>query len=444
MRDQPGASGVEDVGEGLRGRVSALLVFATAILVAAPARPLLAQPSDHTATPALTLDQALQEARAHNATLPVARLDVQKVDARLLQARGALRPAFSLDADLHGGGPEKYASAEGFFRLTGRVPLYDGGELRAVRDRSLAERDSLRAGERMAERDVDRAVRVGFSRVQLAREAVGSRQRGIERLVRYSAVIESRQAAGQGVGADLLRTRQRLAAARAELAAVGRDLEQARMELNDLLGRAPGEPLTLAPLPPPEAPPALGPEPWLATPEVRQSQADTRVAGAELRAAEGARRLHVGLEADAGAQPVLAPGLAPANNGTGWGAEAFLSLSFPLHDGGVRRGRVEEADAGLRQAKQHAVVVERAARLEWSRAGAALASLWKEIDARSNALAAARDAYLETESLYRGGQGSSLDVLDAYDAWIQAEQDASAAAYEYRVAEADLVRWGDR
>ncbi len=443
MTDQLEASGAEDAGRRPERQASALLALPVAILMAAPALPLLAQASQST-TPGLTLDAALAEARAHNATLPVARLDVEKADARVLQARGALRPAFSLDADLHGGRPEKYASAEGFFRLTGRMPLYDGGALRAARDRSLAEGDSLRAGERMAERDVDRAVRVGFSQVQLAREVVSSRRRGIDRLERYVAVIEGRQAAGQGVGADLLRTRQRLASAHAELAAAGRGLEQARMELNDLLGRAPDEPLVLAPLPQAQAPPALGSEPWRATPEVRQSQAETQVAGAELRAAQAAGRLHVGLEADAGAQPVLGSGLAPANNGTGWGAELYLSLSFPLRDGGVRRGRVEEAQAGVQQARQRAVAVERAARLDWSRAAAALASLWQEINARSSAAAAARDAYLETESLYRGGQGGSLDVLDAYDAWIQAEQDESLAIYDYRVARADLVRWGDQ
>lgn len=412
-----------------------LLAVSVATLAAAPL-------AAETAAPPLTLEEALGEARAHNAELPVARLEVQKAEARLVEARGALRPAFSLDADLHGGRPERYASGEGFFRLTGRVPLYDGGELRAGRDRSLAEGDSFRAGARLAERDVDRAVRVGFSRVQLAREAAASRRRGIERLERYLAVVEGRRAAGQGVGADLLRTRQRLAAARADLTAADRGLEEARMDLSDLLGRDPREPLTLAPLPPPEPPSARGSEPWLATPDLQQSQAERRMAAAELRAAQATRKLHVALEADAGAQPVLGSGLAPANNGTGWGAEVFLSLSVPLRDGGVRRGRMEEADAGLRQARQQAVVVERAVRLDWTRAAAALGSLWKEIDARTSAARAARDAYLETESLYRGGQGSALDVLDAYDAWIQAEQNQSEATYQYRVALADLVRWG--
>ena len=62
--------------------------------------------------------------------------------------------------------------------------------------------------------------------------------------------------------------------------------------------------------------------------------------------------------------------------------------------------------------------------------------------AAARAAQAAQDAYLQTESLYRGGQGTALDVLDAYDAWIQADQAQADATYNYRVSQADLIRWG--
>jgi outer membrane protein TolC len=55
----------------------------------------------------------------------------------------------------------------------------------------------------------------------------------------------------------------------------------------------------------------------------------------------------------------------------------------------------------------------------------------------------ARDAYLQAESVYRGGQGTALNVLDAYDAWIQADQNRLDVVYSYRVAEAELYRWGN-
>jgi outer membrane protein TolC len=437
----PGRPLSDAVRRASRPTLQAIVV--AGLLTLAPGR-LLAQPPAAATPPPLTLDAALNEARACNAELPVARLEVAKAEARVAQARGLREPAFSLDADLHSGAPEAYAASEGFFRLTGRMPLYDGGELRAGQQRSLAEGDALRAGARAAVRDVDRAVRIGFSRVLLAQDAIAFRQRGSERLERYLSVVEGRRAAGQGVGTDLLRTRQRLAAARADLASAQRTLSEARMELNDLLGRAPGAPLALAPLPPPQAPSEAAVRPWLQSPEVRRSQADVQAAGAGLHAAEATRKAHVSIQADAGAQPVLGAGVAPANNGTGWGAEVFLSVSLPLADGGVRRGRIAEAGAGLEQARQQAVAVERAARLAWTRASADLGSLYREIEQRSRTADLARDAYLEAESLYRGGQGAALDVLDAYDSWIRAQQDATDAVYAYRVAQADLARWGDR
>ena len=54
----------------------------------------------------------------------------------------------------------------------------------------------------------------------------------------------------------------------------------------------------------------------------------------------------------------------------------------------------------------------------------------------------AEEAYLLAESSYRGGYASALDVLDAFDQWIQAGRSAAQAAFAYREAEARAIRWG--
>jgi len=391
----------------------------------------------------LTLDEAIAEARRANAQLPLASLDVQSALARSEQARGALYPALSLDGDVHGGIPQKYASGDAFVRLLARAPLYEGGELRAARDRSDAEAQALKAGYRVAVREVDYAVRADYGRVRRAEDGLALRRRGIERLRSYLTVVQSREASGQGVGSDLLRTRQRLAAAQADLASLRREVNDARMALDDVLGRDPEAPLRLASLASPTPPADTTGQPWLATPDVAQSASRIHAAEAGLRAARGGRKLHVDLEADVGAQPVLNSDVALLNNGRGGGGELTLFFSLPFWDGGVFRGRMAEARATLDQAHREQTVVRRASRLAWTRAARALGDLYREYEARDRAADVARDAYLQTESLYRGGQGSSLDVLDAYDAWIQANQDRLDVIYAYRVAEADLDRWGN-
>jgi len=422
----------------LRRRVvgPALMIFAAAMPAA-----LFAQPAAGSAG-RFTLDAALAQARKANAELPVARLQVQGAEARVRQARGALYPKLSLDGDLHGGTPQSYASSDALFRVLTRTPIYDGGELRAGLARSNAEADAFRAGYRVAVRDVDYAVRVAYGLVLRAQATLTFRRRAVQRLQSYLAVVQARRAAGQGVGADVLQTQQRLASARADIATVRRDLHEGKMTLNDLLGRFPGAPLSLAPLPEP-APlqPASG-QPWLQTPDIAQSEADVRASRADLAAARAGHKPHLDLEANVGTQPVLGSDVALLNNGTGSGAEVLLSFSMPFWDKGVYQGRLAEATAALGQARQQKVVVQRSARLAWTKAASDVGDLFTEYRARNTAAGVARDAYLQAESLYRGGQSTALTVLDAYDAWIQADQAQLNVIYDYRVAQAELARWG--
>lgn len=396
-------------------------------------------------TTTLTLAQALAEARKANAQLPAARLALRGAAARVRQARGQLYPVLSVDGDVHGGAPTKFASGDALLAVFARAPIYQGGALRANVARSDAEGQSLEAGYRMAVRDVDYAVRVGYGRILRADSTLSFRRRALERLQAYLSVVQARQASGQGVGADVLRTRQRVAAARADLEAVRRDQAGARMDLNDLLGRAPDAPLSLAPLPEPGAPAQdTAGQPWQQTPDVAQAAAQIRAAQADVQAARADRKPHVALEIDAGTEPVLGSFDAPLNNGRGpLGTEAVLSFTLPFWDHGIHRGRMEEAGAALDQARQQETIVRRAARLAWTRAAADEANLADELQARNDAASIARDAYLQAESLYRGGQGSALAVLDAYDAWISAGQDRLDVIYAWRVAQAELQRWGN-
>jgi outer membrane protein len=412
------------------------------VMALAAARPAAAgaqTPGDSTP---LTLADALREAERANAQLPIAQFDLQGAIARARQAKGMLYPTLSLDGDVHLGTPQSYASSDALARVLVQTPLYEGGELRAGLAQRNAEVDALRAGYQVAVRDVDHAVRLAFSRLARAEDGIAFRSRGVERLQAYLAVIQSRRAGGQGVGSDLLRTQQRLAAAEADLADARRELHDATLDLNDVLGRSPDAPLTVAPLPAPERPVAAEGEPWLATPDVAQMAAQERAAAAGIDVARAGRRPHISLEADAGTQPVLGSDVALLNNGRGSGAQVLLSVSFPLWDFGIYSGGVAEARAALDQTRQQGVALRRATHLAWSRAVANLSDLYQAYEAAGRAAQAAQDAYLQAESLYRGGQGTALDVLDAYDAWIQADQAQADATYNYRASQADLIRWG--
>jgi outer membrane protein TolC len=163
-----------------------------------------------------------------------------------------------------------------------------------------------------------------------------------------------------------------------------------------------------------------------------------------VSAALAGRRLHAALELEAGVQPILGhAGDAPLNDGHGAGGEATLTFELPLWDLGITKGRLAEARAAVHGAEQRRALAERQSHLAWARAASDLSSLLAELQARDRAVAVARDAYLQAESLYRGGQGQALEVLDAFDAWAQAGQERLDAVYAYRVADAELRRWGE-
>ena len=392
----------------------------------------------------LSQDEALAEARRANARLPVARLEAEGAAAGVHEAEGRLLPSLAFDGDLHAGTPKRYASNDARAQLVAELPIYDGGRLRAGVASSAAAADAARAGYHQAEKDLDLEVRSLFATCLEAEQEIAFRRAGIERLRTYRSVIEAQRAGGQGVASDLLKTRVRLGEGDAGIAAAQRRLDEAKLELNELLGRDPDSNLELEPLPAPEAPvDTAESEPWRTAPEIAQAEAATRAAAASVTAVRADRLPQVSLMADVGGQPVWGNSqLALLNNGVGWGGELVLAVNLPLWDAGVFRSRVVQAELAEKAAGQRLAVAQRRARLEWQRARAGLRGLYLEVDARARTIETARDSYLQAESLYRGGAGSALEVLDAYDAWSSGSQAHAETVLQYRLAQAELLRWG--
>jgi len=391
----------------------------------------------------LTLEQALQEARRANAALPVARFQAEQADAAVREAQGLRLPSLAFDGDVHGGTPRRYASFDARTQLVAQVPVFDR-RLGANVNQSLAAADAARAGFRRAELDIDRDVRGRFAECLEAEREIAFRQAGQRRLETYLSIIGARRASGQGLASDRSKTQVRLGEGEAAIADAERRFDEARLELNDLMGRPLDGPLALVPPAPPSALPApLAAEPWLLTPEVIEADAGAAEAGAELEKVRADRWPTVSLLANAGGQPVLGNSdVALLNNGEGWGAEFVLLFNLPLWDAGVYRSRVAQADLAQRAAKQNVTATQRGVRLEWQRAAARLRNLLHEVEVRLHTIETARDSYLQAESLYRGGAGTALDVLEAYDAWTNSNQAHADAELRYRLAEADLLRWG--
>lgn len=391
----------------------------------------------------LTLTEALTEARAHNVTLPVAGFDTAIASAQLRAAQGQLWPTVGIDGDVHGGAPSRYASGDARLQLVAGVPIYDGGRLRAGVRQAQAELAVSAAHYRVATRDLDLSVKSWFSQVIELQGEITFGERGLGRLDRYVDLIKARRASGQPVVGDLLKARVQRDGQAADIAETRRQLAGAMLQLKELLGRSPEDTLVLAELPAPAPPGNPGETPWEKSPDVAVAEAAKQSARSGVDIVRADRRPHLDLEANVGTEPVIGSSFeAPLNTGRDSGGEITLSLSLPLWDRGVYGSEVATATHALEQASQEAMVARHDARLQWNQARVDLTHLYEVVRLRDSTVPTAEDAYLQTESLYRGGAASTFEVLDAYAQWIQAGLDAARARLDYRVAQARAERWG--
>jgi outer membrane protein TolC len=411
------------------------------------------------ASESVTLEQAIAEARAANARLPMPAIEIQIAREREREARADRWLKLAIEGDFiyspeSGYDPIVTNLGEERLQIAARQPLLDGGQRRAAVAQAGANRLAAEARYRIAERDVDLEVRTRFAEALAAESEAEARRRGLERLTGYRSLLEGRRRAGQAVSADYLRTQVRVSSEESDLL----DAEQRRREalsaLNDLMGRDPRAPLELAPLPPPTAPGEESAEPWATAPEVLEARSLALAAQAGVTIAKAERRPHLFATADAGLwgsdttqlvpQDVEAahPGATLADRlRRDAGYSVGLDLSWPLWSAGAIDARVAESELALGEARKQEDAQRRRARLEWDQAMDAERSAYRQSDILSRALPTARDSYLEAESRYRGGAGSSLEVLDAFAASVDAEVRLAQAQMRWRIADALAKRW---
>ena len=204
-------AGTRHEGDEVR-RATAWLVAAGLAAAAASA----ASGRGATVPAAISLDEALAEARTANATLPVPALDEQIADQRQREAAAQRRWLLWLDGDLQvaptpGYDPVVTNLGEERLQVAAEKTLYDGGALAAQAARAAAERAVTTVLYRRAVSDVELGVREEYAAVLAGEREVAAREEGLRRLGNYLGWLAGRQRAGQAVTADLVRTRVRLA-----------------------------------------------------------------------------------------------------------------------------------------------------------------------------------------------------------------------------------------
>lgn len=400
----------------------------------------------------LTLEQALTEARAANWRLPLPAFEIQVLRARQREAVAEKWMKVAVEGGFlyapfysHGYDPALSNLGEARMQVAARQPIYAGGSIVAGIERADAAVAAGEARYRVAEKDLELDVRSRYFELDAAVAEQAIRRSAIDRIRAYLNLLESRKASGQAVAGDVFKTDVRLYLEESNRLDAVQHAEDARLALNQLLGREPSNAQALGPLPPPEAP-AGDPSsaPWENAPEIDQARAEARGAEAETVIARSERLPRLAFNADVGLWTSDTMHL----NGDFWerlwfnrGYSLALVFSWSIWDRGALDSRIAAAELGLQQA-QRAVEAERHdAYAKWAQALAAERRLYEQIVLLTRVVPEARDSYLEAESRYRGGAGTPLEVLDAYAAATEAAIKLNDVTTRYRIAQAVAARW---
>lgn len=172
-------------------------------------------------------------------------------------------------------------------------------------------------------------------------------------------------------------------------------------------------------------------------PDIQQSETNAAASETSLKLAQLGTKPNLSLDLSAGYQ------LDAANDPTrqvGNNRAVVANVTYPLYDGGASRASVHAAEATQRssvaqvenQKQQVALEVEQA----WRSLGQARISL----SATASALAAAKKNYEAASEALKLGAGSTVEVITAQTALVQAETNNVQALYNFYIADARLTR----
>ncbi len=439
------ALGVWSGGRGLAGAQGVPPPAAPAVpAAAAAAAPAASAPAG--SVERITFRQAVDRALARNPTAREAAAEVLRAAALVEQARAAALPHLTASAGYTRLAREQRFGAQVLTPLglttgnaTASVPLVDLATwarwAHALDDRRVAELSAADVRRRIAV-----ATANAFLMVIARHRTLEADQRSLATARAHFDVAHQRQVGGLASRLEEVQAAQEASNDEVLVEQVGLDLRRAQEALGVLL--AADGPLDAADEPS-FAGLDLGEEPALADLEARRTDVQTLVA--RQAAAE-----HVLRDSWRDYLPTLdfalqdlfqTPATLFAQSQT-W--QAQLLFTWPLYQGGLRRGLVHERRALVEEAAANLAGARDQARSDVRTAAAAVRAADRELASARKAAQEAHDALAISNLSYGAGASTSLDVLDSERRARDADTAVATAEDAARQARLDLLVAGGR
>ncbi len=384
-----------------------------------------------------TLEKSIQWARENNPHILLAREELDRTAAKVIEARSAILPRLSAQA--------AYARLDRLGLDSQRVNLeltqllYAGGGAKgAIRKAKLyhqVREESLQT----IEAEITLLVKKSFYGILLAEELVTVRAEALKLLQSHYRVTRVRFEEGEVPMFDILRAEVEVTNASSQLVKAKNDLQSARNSFLRLLDLELGHPFSLEG--------RLEYFPFLPNldeallqalrerPEIRQLKLAAQMGEEGIVIARSGHRPSIFLF---GSYEGL-EGLPPAPDWD-WGWKAGIKVEVPLFDGLKTRGRVEQAlsehEKSLLQLKDFKGQVRlevRQAYLDLEKARQVMVFQRQNVQLAEESLQIVRERYRE-------GLSTHLEVMDVHLALTEARSGYARALHKHLVGKASLER----
>ncbi len=284
------------------------------------------------------------------------------------------------------------------------------------------------------------AVRA-YNDLLLGREKVRVAEKAVRQKERHLEMAQNRRAAGVATDLEVLRSQVDLENARVLARRLGGQADLARATLNAVMVRPVDTPIettdSLEYVPLTMSLDEAVREAWSNRPEVQAADLNARVYTELVGVEQSESRPRLDLDANYG-WSVRRPSNFFEGDFTRW--SAVVTLTVPLFDGWRTAGKVAQARAERNKLDQDRVALENRIRLEARDALDRLNVAKSIFEASELNVTQAQKALDMTQANYNHGAATTLDVLDAQAALVQAESARIEALYDHANARATLRR----
>lgn len=131
-----------------------------------------------------------------------------------------------------------------------------------------------------------------------------------------------------------------------------------------------------------------------------------------------------------------------SNNGVKWSGFSGLglNLSIPIFNGGATKSRISQATIQIKQAEVDLMDTKLALQLGNENAKSQIKNSLLTIDVNKENVELAKNVLADTDNNYRNGLATLTELLDAENAYADAQNNYTTSLLNYKVAEIQLIK----